>query len=1158
MTPAQQRVTTPSYKEFFTKITAHDQAHTWQHNLANETTCYNRLIRIPTGFGKTQGILAAWLWNRVFLNNETWPRRIIWCLPMRVLVEQTEAEVKKALNALNALWSGGDHTGKVGLHLLMGGANAEDWHLYPEECAVLIGTQDMLLSRAMNRGYGAARARWPMDFGLLNQDSLWVMDEVQLMDVGLATSGQLQAFRGQDTSKFLRPCHTWWMSATLQHEWLRKSPETIGLAAVLPHTEIEAKQRTGHLWDDVEKPVSLATIQSEKELAAIIAEKHCEKNERGLTLVVVNTVERAIMVYEALETLRKGKNSKNLSLHNVDLRLIHSRFRPAERIAWRDEFLNPEACAAGIDRIIIATQVIEAGVDLSATLLITELAPWASLVQRFGRCARWGGHATVLVADFQHKDERKAAPYSLTELDAARQALAQLPQPSNVSPRFLEEFEERSPELLPHLYPYEPQHLLLRHELDDLFDTSPDLSGADVDISRFIRTGEERDLHVFWAEIQETNEPDSDLRPCREALCAIPFLKARDWLCGKETSTKKAPRLLAKMRAWVWDFLDSRWQKAQRHDLYPGQTVLIASSCGGYSPSSGWKSDAKTPVAPVETSLLSLDISGDSGQDDESSSLLAQWRTIATHGQEAADLASHIVTALAPEFRAVYHLAGRWHDIGKAFPAFQLSIKTENNRPQRQDIAKAPQENWLRGKQLYPMPDGSHRPGFRHELASTLALFSIVQAHAPEHPALLGPWHQHLSANNALPPFHPQTNTTATTAGSLEQEILALSACQFNLVAFLLCSHHGKMGIAWHASPADQQITDAIPRIRGIRDGDELPSIPIMGGDGAIHTLSPLRLNLSPANAGLSPQTGPSWTERALGLLRQHGPFTLAWLIALFRAADQRASQNAATSLTPDPLLEKGHDRDSAPAMERNNSCLETTIRREETCDPLAEDSSQCCPEHGLRTGTCGSGNAGSHTCPPAHATRHIPTQCGLLNYIELAPLLAKRVQGVEEGIESGAYDMTPLNETLFTNLHAHICQGLTPQLCGWRCHNVRVGQHTPPPFYEISILMREYSRDLETRLTVLGHTITDQLLETLAFAEGRLLSIHPFADFNGRVTRVFLRLLLRKLDLPAVDLVPTAEEWLTYLSALRAADILDWRPLILIWQHRFVRGAHS
>ncbi|MBV5323348.1 hypothetical protein JZU51_01045, partial [bacterium] len=48
--------------------------------------------------------------------------------------------------------------------------------------------------------------------------------------------------------------------------------------------------------------------------------------------------------------------------------------------------------------------------------------------------------------------------------------------------------------------------------------------------------------------------------------------------------------------------------------------------------------------------------------------------------------------------------------------------------------------------------------------------------------------------------------------------------------------------------------------------------------------------DLSPAAAGLNPKTGMGWTERVLRLLEIHGPFTLAWMEAVFRAADQRAS----------------------------------------------------------------------------------------------------------------------------------------------------------------------------------------------------------------------------------------------------------------------------
>ena len=37
-------------------------------------------------------------------------------------------------------------------------------------------------------------------------------------------------------------------------------------------------------------------------------------------------------------------------------------------------------------------------------------------------------------------------------------------------------------------------------------------------------------------------------------------------------------------------------------------------------------------------------------------------------------------------------------------------------------------------------------------------------------------------------------------------------------------------------------------------------------------------------------EQGPSWTERSLKLLGEHGPFLLAWLETLVRLADWRAS----------------------------------------------------------------------------------------------------------------------------------------------------------------------------------------------------------------------------------------------------------------------------
>jgi hypothetical protein len=79
-----------------------------------------------------------------------------------------------------------------------------------------------------------------------------------------------------------------------------------------------------------------------------------------------------------------------------------------------------------------------------------------------------------------------------------------------------------------------------------------------------------------------------------------------------------------------------------------------------------------------------------------------------------------------------------------------------------------------------------------------------------------------------------------------------------------------------------------------------------------------------------------------------------------------------------------------------------------------------------------------------------------------------------------------------------------------------------------------------------------DLTLEFLAFAEGRFLTIHPFADFNGRTIRLFLLELLRRLDLPELELAPQSDQQREkYFLALEAADQSDWAPLIEIWQSR-------
>jgi CRISPR-associated endonuclease/helicase Cas3 len=87
------------------------------------------------------------------------------------------------------------------------------------------------------------------------------------------------------------------------------------------------------------------------------------------------------------------------------------------------------------------------------------------------------------------RNDEDVSPYTSDELQAAWTALGRITDlGGDVGIARLESFEEGlDEEERTTLFPYEPRHLLLRRELDEIFDTTPDLAGADVDISRFIR-----------------------------------------------------------------------------------------------------------------------------------------------------------------------------------------------------------------------------------------------------------------------------------------------------------------------------------------------------------------------------------------------------------------------------------------------------------------------------------------------------------------------------------------------------------------------------------------------------------------------------------------------------------------------------------------------
>ncbi|MAT56766.1 MAG: hypothetical protein CMF23_02190 [Ignavibacteriae bacterium] len=126
-----------------------------------------------------------------------------------------------------------------------------------------------------------------------------------------------------------------------------------------------------------EKPVF-----SYERLINEIIDKAKENNGQRV-LVVVNTVKLAV------DTFNKIKEKTDDSFF---IELLHSRLtfdlRKKKENRIGNEFHNPKPTAENKPKIVIATQVVEASLDLDADILFTEFAPIDSLVQRMGRVLR--------------------------------------------------------------------------------------------------------------------------------------------------------------------------------------------------------------------------------------------------------------------------------------------------------------------------------------------------------------------------------------------------------------------------------------------------------------------------------------------------------------------------------------------------------------------------------------------------------------------------------------------------------------------------------------------------------------------------------------------------------------------------------------------------
>lgn len=112
------------------------------------------------------------------------------------------------------------------------------------------------------------------------------------------------------------------------------------------------------------------------------SEKIKGNRKKGISnkiLVVCNTVKKAQQIYN--ELLEKGVSNINI---------LHSKFIKCERSAKEREILEFGKTENMGECIWIATQIVEASLDIDFDYLFTELSDISGLFQRLGRCNRKG------------------------------------------------------------------------------------------------------------------------------------------------------------------------------------------------------------------------------------------------------------------------------------------------------------------------------------------------------------------------------------------------------------------------------------------------------------------------------------------------------------------------------------------------------------------------------------------------------------------------------------------------------------------------------------------------------------------------------------------------------------------------------------------------
>src|SRR5260370_6328694 len=348
----------------------------------------NVILQAPTGAGKTDAALLPFIQN-LEQGGDTLPYTCLYATPMRVLSTQFYEKYRTRISNIDKVR--GTILAKPYEYLkrnpisIQTGEQQDDPQL---ESIITFCTIDQLLASFLSISYSVDRRRANINVGAVVSSYL-ILAEFHLYPLvqkqndttcfGARTTTVSMLGLLQSTTRFIL------MTATFSNTLLNELAKLLGAEIVsITHEDLNI------ISNGRERIFEIAS--SGMSVDAIL------DSHDKCSLVICNTVQRAQEKYWQIKDRARERG--------IEVVLLHSRLSSADR-AFRSGYVMHELAQApkewdgdirygwkngtyyGKNIIVVATQVVEVGLDISVQTLHTELAPANSLIQRAGRCARF-------------------------------------------------------------------------------------------------------------------------------------------------------------------------------------------------------------------------------------------------------------------------------------------------------------------------------------------------------------------------------------------------------------------------------------------------------------------------------------------------------------------------------------------------------------------------------------------------------------------------------------------------------------------------------------------------------------------------------------------------------------------------------------------------